>query len=178
MCLITRHFTIEKNYGFRHILNWSNLHLQQHWSHVFTASNYKSSTSYFNQLDQQADGICFWPTTSVSFMNPRVLSPSTNQGEPRTTATNQKCTLTQNLKHCSHSDWAPVSNHQLGFGKATITIGAMWIDSGLCLWKYICNICFVIKWWWKKSNFRFTIKLSTCSYVTNWQGMITEINQT
>lgn len=92
-----------------------------------TASNYKSSTSYFNQLDQQVDGVYFWPATNVSFMNPMVPSPGTKEGEPGTTATNQKCTLTQNLQHCSL--WVPLSLQQLGLGKAAITVDAMWRDS-------------------------------------------------
>lgn len=78
---------LEEN--LRPVLYWFNQHQQYVLVSCLTASNYKSSTSYFNQLDQQADGVYFWTATSASFMNPMELSPSTKEAEPGTTATNQ-----------------------------------------------------------------------------------------
>lgn len=121
----------EKNVFFRPVLKWSNLHQQYVLNSYLTrASNYKSSKSYFNQLDQQADGIEFWLAPSISFMNPMVLSPSKNRGWAR--------------NHCNQSKihFNPefTTQHTFRLSSSFISAAGLWQGDN----HYRCH---VDRWW-------------------------------
>lgn len=64
-------------------------------------------------------------------MNPWALSPSTEEGEPRSTATNQKKNVLKGkIYSAAHiPSELQFHFHQLGFGRATIAVGVMWKDN-------------------------------------------------
>lgn len=73
-------------------------------------------------------------------MNPWALSPGTEEGEPRSTATNQKNVLKRKIYNAARIPAELQFHfHQLGFGRATIAVGVMWKDN---MHVQECKACF------------------------------------
>lgn len=130
---------------FRPVSNKSNLH-QQRGAHVSAACNSKSSTCYFNQLHQQADGISFLAGHQhFVYESPGTVSQRRGRGRAKKHCNQSKKKTYLNAKFTTalafqlssgfiFTSWALAGQQspEVSYGKITCTgrnLGFVWLNA-------------------------------------------------